>query len=465
MARVDLGRVVGLSAYEVAVENGFVGTEEEWLASLKGPKGDPSSADINLSGSVITVTNNAGEASSIDLLASTDERVQIAVTTSVEGASVSGLVINAYFNDSATPTKTATTDQNGMAALTVPNGYKYRLVFPSVAGCKDPHDVVHTASVSQRSVEVEYKAVDPADEGERVVVVVEQKSGNGYTKVAGATVTATVDGVATDYTTDTQGRLEFIVPYGKSYTLTAARREGWYIPQNGYTLNLTADQSVREVLFEFRSYSSGLTIMDASGDDYTLEEWEAMVEAETVTNADAKFIKVSSAALANAGGVFCVDIDMVRERTQGSNLQWCPSNVQFNNIPLNGNSSSALYYYDGLTASRLIQKEGDDRTLGTPAVDRCLGMSRVVAEGTEREHTMPGFLGSIGQWAVLWANVAELDDILRYVRPEGTYLMSSWTTQKWSSTQSNANGAYTWATVAYNLTKSSSYVVLPFFAC
>lgn len=30
----------GKSAYQVAVENGFTGTEAEWLASLKGPKGD-----------------------------------------------------------------------------------------------------------------------------------------------------------------------------------------------------------------------------------------------------------------------------------------------------------------------------------------------------------------------------------------------------------------------------------------
>lgn len=30
----------GYSAYEIAVQNGFVGTEEEWLASLKGDKGD-----------------------------------------------------------------------------------------------------------------------------------------------------------------------------------------------------------------------------------------------------------------------------------------------------------------------------------------------------------------------------------------------------------------------------------------
>ena len=30
----------GLSAYEVAVNNGFIGTLDEWLLSLKGEKGD-----------------------------------------------------------------------------------------------------------------------------------------------------------------------------------------------------------------------------------------------------------------------------------------------------------------------------------------------------------------------------------------------------------------------------------------
>ena len=31
---------VGKSAYQIAIDNGFEGTETEWLASLKGPKGD-----------------------------------------------------------------------------------------------------------------------------------------------------------------------------------------------------------------------------------------------------------------------------------------------------------------------------------------------------------------------------------------------------------------------------------------
>lgn len=36
----ELGWWKGLSAYEIAVENGFEGSVKEWLASLKGDKGD-----------------------------------------------------------------------------------------------------------------------------------------------------------------------------------------------------------------------------------------------------------------------------------------------------------------------------------------------------------------------------------------------------------------------------------------
>lgn len=39
MARVDLGRVVGYSAYELAVQEGYEGTLQEWLDSLKGADG------------------------------------------------------------------------------------------------------------------------------------------------------------------------------------------------------------------------------------------------------------------------------------------------------------------------------------------------------------------------------------------------------------------------------------------
>ena len=49
----------GLSAYEIAVQNGYVGTEEEWLASLKGEKGDKGDAG-GIDG-VTTTTVTSGE--------------------------------------------------------------------------------------------------------------------------------------------------------------------------------------------------------------------------------------------------------------------------------------------------------------------------------------------------------------------------------------------------------------------
>lgn len=37
----------GKSAYEIAVEHGFEGSEEEWLASLKGEQGPPGESGID----------------------------------------------------------------------------------------------------------------------------------------------------------------------------------------------------------------------------------------------------------------------------------------------------------------------------------------------------------------------------------------------------------------------------------
>lgn len=42
------GCTEGLSAYDIAVKNGFIGTESEWLASLKGDKGDSTSSKVTI---------------------------------------------------------------------------------------------------------------------------------------------------------------------------------------------------------------------------------------------------------------------------------------------------------------------------------------------------------------------------------------------------------------------------------
>lgn len=77
-----------------------------------------------------------------------------------QGTTVSGLTINVYYNDAVQPTTTITTDSNGMASLQVPNGYRYKLVFPEQTGCTPIAAIEHTAMLLQRGIEVYYRSLE-----------------------------------------------------------------------------------------------------------------------------------------------------------------------------------------------------------------------------------------------------------------------------------------------------------------
>ena len=427
-------------------------------------KGDPSTADINLSGSVITVTNNAGQSNSIDLLNAAEETVQIVVTTSVAGVSVSGLVINVYYNGASTPATSVTTDSNGMAVLRVPNGYTYKLVFPSIQGCVEPSPVVHTAAVSQRSVEVEYEEYSISN-SEKVTVFVRDFNDNVYTNDSDITITVTSNNVTNTYLTNSTGKASFYIPYGHTYSVTTQTREGKHIRYGEYTQTYKSQSTARVVYFTYYDYEVGIFIVTADGNQYSLADWKELVEAGTKQNSEALYIKIATADLSNNNSTFVIDIDMVREKNYGSTLMWCNQELLFNSIPAYGNSASTVYYYDGLNASKVIYQEGIDRSLQTPAVTKCLGLTRTIRENTENEQVLQGFLGSCGQWNALWTNLTEIDEILIYTRPEGSYTMSSQTMAKWATAQNYANFSYSWTTVPDgNSRKDVKNTVVPFFA-
>ena len=386
------------------------------------------------------------------------ETVVAVLTSDVPGVSVEGLTLNVYYNGSSHVSARMVTDAQGMASMEVPRGYTYRVVFPQIAGCKDITAVQHTASVAQRSIEAAYVAEDEPETGTVRVVVADVVNGV-MTVTQGVDVTFAANGTETTVATGADGIAEAQAPYGVQATVTVATRSGKYARNNQYSWTFVMEQSVKVIGVKYYTYQTGLFIVDSAGQEWSLDDWKEAVAEGVRINSDGKLIKVTSGVLVDNGGVFAIDIDMVRERTQGANKQWCPQNVQFNSIPLNGNSASAACYYDGLTASRLVQAEGDERGMDTPAADACLAQSRTVGGVT-----LPGFLGSTGQWVQLWLNVAEIDEILQAVRPQGTYLLSTWTTQKWTITQNYASIAYYWGTTAINGNKSISFVVLPFFA-
>ena len=453
-ALADASDVAALPAPSGAAD---IATMQEMLDDAVSAVVGAERVNCELLGSVVRITDRTGLKRSVDLLSATDEVVQIVVTTNVQGVSVSGLVINAYYNDASVPTASVTTDANGMGSLRVPNGYKYKLVFPDIAGCLPIADVVHTASVSQRSVEVEYK-----DQGsvanEHVIVLVQEMRGDTVTLLSGVEISVTVDGQTGTYESS-NGKAQFDIPIGKTYTVTAPSRTGEYIQGGTSTYTFTAEGSVRTMGYTYRLYDSGLFIVATDGVEYALDEWVEALAQGTRTNTEAYLIKVATTALETANGVFLVDIDHLAERTYGANKSWASQNVLFNTIPSNGNSVSADYYYDGLTASKLIQTEGDNRGIGTDAVDKCLILSREI-NGNPHQ----GFLGSVGQWNQLWANRVEVDNILDVVRPGHTYTFASLTTNKWTCTQSSANGAYIWSSAGGSYTKTGTNAVVPFFA-
>lgn len=297
--------------------------------------------------------------------------------------------------------------------------------------------------------------IGPSGQGEQVTVVLMKKSGDSVTTISsGANVIVTVDGTATVYTTNVSGEVSFVVPYGYTYTVEAARRNGQYISGNAYTQTYTAGQTERTITFVFRSYESGLFITTEDGTDYTLEQWEEAVTAGTRENSEALYIHVVTSAFVDRSATFLIKIDHLRDRSYGGNTQWCTTNVQFNTIALNGTGD-----YDGATQTTKVITEATQRGLSVPAFTRCRNLYETVG-GVRAD----GFLGAYQQWQFLWNNKAEVDDILVYTRPNGQYTFSALTTNKWTSSQLNATSAWYWTSVANGNTKAISCVVIPFFA-
>ena len=434
--------------------------ESDFNAAIKAAETVTAGAencDIELSGSTISVTNRNGEVKSVDVI-NTDEEVTVTIASSVESIKVSGIKINVFLNNGKTP-QTYTTNAEGKATFTVDRGNYYQVTFPEYGNAQPIAPQGYTAVLADRNIDVEYLPYDE-DNMEKVVITATKYVGDVGTAWEGIPVVVTVDKKATTYQTDAKGQVTVFVPYKKEYTVRIDDQDGYNVSFNKNSRTCTANIPQRLIDYRFYQFKAGIFVVDAEKNEYYIEDWVAAGK-----NADdAVAIKVADASLSINHGTFCIRTSDIKNVSQLVSKQWCTQNLQFDSIALNGNNVKDANYYNGESSSFLIRQESQERSLSVPAFD--YAYEQIFSIGGEELH---GFIMSIGQEYVHVANIGIIRQVLETLYGEEVatnyynFVMKKY---RWTSTQNGATYAWVCSSSANNSgNKSSSYVVLPVYAC
>lgn len=410
--------------------------------------------NAELRGNVLVVTDRNGGVSTLDFEQwDLEERVNITMTTSVAGVSVKGVAVNVFLNDASTFTK-YTTDADGKVSFAIPRGTMYRIAFQELKGCDPLPSLVYTAALRVRDINVEYKPV--SDEKASVIVTVDKAEDGKVSPFSGVALTCAISGGDTITTeTDSDGKVTFRVPYNKKYKITAAQKDGYYAFRGVYEKDNVADVAEHNIYFHYYPTTSGVFILDATGAQYTADEWQAAGK----TTEEAVLVKLVTQNLANGNN--CFGFSPAALQAGYPNKQWCTQNTQFNNIPLNGNDVKDALYYDGLKSSKLVREEAEERGLSIPlftyAYEQMVDLADV---------QLHGFILTVGQMTEANVNKTLVDEVVKMLHGGNAKLFSALFSQgKWTSTQRSAASAWVFSSSPYGDYKSGSNTALPVFAC
>lgn len=442
------------SAAKAATDAAAMATEAGNNADIKAAEAERVNAELN--GNVLVVTDRNGDVRTLDFEQwDLEERVNITITTSVAGVSVKGVAVNVFLNGSSAFTKYYT-DADGKVSFTVPRGTMYRIAFQELKGCDPLPSLTYTAALRVRDINVEYKPV--SDEKASVVVTIGKAENEKVSPFEGVAVTCAIangDTITTE--TDSEGKVTFRVPYNKKYKITAAQKDGYYAFRGVYEKNNVADVAEHNLYFHYYPTTSGVFILDATGAQYTADEWQAAGK----TAEEAALIKLVTQNLANDNN--CFGFSPAALQAGYPIRQWCTQNTQFYNIPLNGNNVKDALYYDGAKQSKLVREEAEDRGLSTPLFTYAYEQTVDLADVQ-----LHGFILTVGQMTEADVNKTLVDEVVRMLYGSNAKLFSSLFSQwKWTSTQGGATDAWFVSSSPYvgsNL-KSNGAMALPVFAC
>lgn len=410
--------------------------------------------NAELRGNVLVVTDRNGGVSTLDFEQwNLEEKVNITMTTSVAGISVKGVVVNVFLNGASTFTK-YTADADGKVSFAIPRGTMYRIAFQELNGCDPLPSLAYTAALRVRDINVEYKPV--SDEKASVIVVIDKAENGKVSPFGGVAVTCAIDNGDTITTeTDGEGKVTFRIPYNKKYKITTVQKDGYYAFRGVYEKNSVADVAEHNLYFHYYPTTSGVFILDATGAQYTADEWQAAGK----TAEEAVLIKLVTQNLANGNN--CFGFSPAALQAGYPNKQWCTQNAQFNNIPLDGNNVKDALYYDGVKQSKLVREEAEERGLSIPLFTYAYEQTVDLADVQ-----LHGFILAIGQMAEANVNKVLVDEVVKMLHGGNAKLFSTLFSQwKWTSAQNKAAFAWVFNSIPSNDLKSDSHLALPVFAC
>lgn len=410
--------------------------------------------NAELRGNVLVVTDRNGDVSTLDFYQwDLEERVNITITTSVAGVSMKGVAVNVFLNDSSAFTK-YTTDADGKVSFAIPRGTMYRIAFQELKGCDPLPSLTYTAALRVRDINVEYKPI--SDEKASVVVTIDKTENGSVSPFGSVAVTCAIangDTITTE--TDSEGKVTFRVPYNKKYKITAAQEDGYYAFRGVYEKNNVADVAEHNLYFHYYPTTSGVFILDATGAQYTADEWQAAGK----TAEEAVLIKLVTQNLANGNN--CFGFSPAALQAGYPNKQWCTQNTQFNNIPRNGNNVKDALYYDGVKQSKLVREEAEERGLSIPLFTYAYEQTVDLADVQ-----LHGFILTVGQMTEANVNKILVDEVVKMLHGSNAKLFSPLFSQgKWTSTQNSAANAWVFDSSPFINRKSNSIWALPVFAC
>lgn len=356
--------------------------------------------NVTLGGSVISVTNRKGETKTVDVV-NTDETVNVTITSSVSSIKVSGVKINVFINNGKTP-QTYTTNSEGKVSFVVNRGNYYQITFTEYGNAQPIAPVGFTAVLATRNIDVEYKPYDE-ESMENVVVTVTKYTDGTTAAYEGVPVSIVYDGKDIGGTTDADGKVSVFIPYNKEYIVNVDNVNGYYIRSNKNKRVYTARLPQRDISYTMYPFKTGIFILDATGAEYTLEEWQATGKMSD----EAIAIKFANLDLILNNSVFCLRTKDLKNIGSYGSYSWCSSNVVFESIPANGLDNSSDSYWNGELNTFLIMQEADEKSLLASAFH--IAQSETIKIG---ENTLNGFILTVGQELVHIANRDIVRDIL-----------------------------------------------------